>query len=789
MSALVQNLIENYLHEADINNDPNSNIGNFNAGPVAYMQGAAMPRRQPKMNNYMIALRQWNRKNQRYTVPKKGSQGYNEVMDLKRALDRKSMAGGAKKCVPPKKAKKKTKSPGVILPDFFSRQEYAELYKGATDQPPADLGVYMKSAQPSPAVPEDLIEPEKPEVSFKEPKASQIPKVPKTMLEKVTQKTKQKEKAEQLAQKIADAMAAQTAAAPAPKAPAPKAPAPKTTAQPKPAPKTTAQPKPAPKTTAQPKPAPKTTAQPKSAPQPKAQPQPKTTTAPQPKATIAPQPSTGTVLPTNPFPQPDTDQKVEWTPQETQALRDWLRFENDNVVPSTSPSEQDDWQNVLLELYEDYAPLFIEKYSQTGIEEMIRAFPRFKGKKWQTINKKLTTEFKEDRDWLDYLGRNMGGLKQASYEQKKPSENAELKRTKQDSTFKKNRRFAGQNLGLSGNGLYESSDSDAEYEGEGIGDVFKKVKDVAVGLVKGRREFTPSSRAVLERYGNDPYSRVMVCRKALDDNLLKFIKMTKQGVPYDKLYHLSIRFQMPGGKWLRLDKREDLQASIETSIPPETTCIPVRVGSSAPRTVNEILAKTLKAVGEERFYKYRSTSYNCQRFIADIIQSNDMSTDMSFIMQDVKGLVPSWVDSLANVATDAKARLNLIMQGRGYDCEDCEGGYHCETEVSYTDTNPSNQSRYFAAAVNQQNNAYTQEPSRAAFNANMRHEQRRADTGLTAGGAFPQYPYNATQGFIKGFGQSEPLFAQIPHRTKTDQDYYKLDDVNGVYMKSLNTFD
>jgi hypothetical protein len=784
----VQNLIENYLHEADINNDPNSNIGNFNAGPVAYMQGAAMPRRQPKMNNYMLALRQWNRKNQRYTVPKKGSQGYNEVMDLKRALDRKSMgSGGAKKCVPPKKGKKKSKSPGVILPDFFSRQEYAELYKGATDQPPADLGVYMKSAQPSPAVPEDLIEPEKPEVSFKEPKLSQVPKVPKTMLEKVTQKTKQKEKAEQLAQKIADAMAAQTAAAPAPKtttAPAPK-PAPKTTAQPKPAPKTTAQPKPAPKTTAQPqpKPAPQPKAQPKPAPQPKAQPK------PAPKATTTPQPSTGTVLPTNPFPQPDADQKVEWTPQQTQALRDWTRFETDNIVPGMSPSEKDNWQDILFELFEDYAPLFIQKYSQFGIEEMIRNFPRFKGRKWQTIGKKLSAEYIEDRAWLDYLSKNMGGLKQASYEQKKPSENAELKRTKQDATFKKNKRFAGQNLGLSGNGLYESSDSDGEYDGEGIGDILTRVKDVAVGLVSGRREFTPSSRAVLERYGNDPYTRVLVCRKALDSNLLKFIKMTKQGVPYDKLYHLSIRFQMPDGKWLRLDKREDLQASIESAIPPETTCIPVRVGSSAPRTVNEILAKTLKAVGEERFYKYRSTSYNCQRFIADIIQSNDMSTDMSFIMQDVKGLVPSWVDSLANVATDAKARLNLIMQGRGYDCEDCEGGYHCDNEVSYTETNPSNQGRYFAAAVNQQNNAYTQEPSSAAFNANMRHEQRRADTGLTAGGAFPQYPYNATQGFIKGFGQSEPLFAQIPHRTKTDQDYYKLDDVNGVYMKSLNTFD
>jgi hypothetical protein len=475
------------------------------------------------------------------------------------------------------------------------------------------------------------------------------------------------------------------------------------------------------------------------------------------------------------------------SPKDETNLRKFIRSEQQNVPPMGQ--ELEDWKDQALKLYEDFVPIFNSRWSAAAIKEKIRDEVEDQTKKYASVRIALNKRHKNDVDWLDDLQLFMGQERLKDYITANPGLSRERMESAKSDVYVK-RRDDGRDALPKGNGLYESSDSD--YEGEGIGDILtrvKKIKDVAVGLVSGRREFTPSSRAVLERYGNDPYTRVLVCRKALDSNLLKFIKMTKQGVPYDKLYHLSIRFQMPDGKWLRLDKREDLQASIESAIPPETTCIPVRVGSSAPRTVNEILAKTLKAVGEERFYKYRSTSYNCQRFIADIIQSNDMSTDMSFIMQDVKGLVPSWVDSLANVATDAKARLNLIMQGRGYDCEDCEGGYHCDNEVSYTETNPSNQGRYFAAAVNQQNNAYTQEPSSAAFNANMRHEQRRADTGLTAGGAFPQYPYNATQGFIKGFGQSEPLFAQIPHRTKTDQDYYKLDDVNGVYMKSLNTFD
>jgi hypothetical protein len=110
--------------------------------------------------------------------------------------------------------------------------------------------------------------------------------------------------------------------------------------------------------------------------------------------------------------------------------------------------------------------------------------------------------------------------------------------------------------------------------------------------------------------------------------------------------------------------------------------------------------------------------------------------------------------------------------------------------VSYTKTNPSNQTQYFAAATFQQNNAYTQEPSDVVFNAKMRHESRRADTGLTAGGNFPQYPVNATTGFIKGYGQqNDGVFKQIPHRTKTDQDYYKLEKQPTGYMKSLNTFD
>jgi predicted RNA methylase len=315
-----------------------------------------------------------------------------------------------------------------------------------------------------------------------------------------------------------------------------------------------------------------------------------------------------------------------------------------------------------------------------------------------------------------------------------------------------------------------------EMAGEGLSDVIGRIKQ----LLGRRREFTPSSRKVLDKYGRGEYARVMVCRKPLDENLLGFIKKIKNNVPYDKLYHLSIRFELPGGKWLRLDKREDLQASIETSIPAKTECIAVNIGNKTPDNVNDILEMTRKAVGDSQFYDYKATTNNCQRFIMDILQSSGMQITpqiAEFVLQDVGDLVPEWIASLSNVATDVKAKINQLLQGKGYDSDSDSDDEMCSGAAMsyYYNTNPSNQKVYWGA-LTMQNNAYTQSLNDRGLKMKEKSRRRRARAGITAGG----FLYNQNGGYAQGHG-----FSGI--RGKVNQDYYAKSPI-GVAMRPLNTF-
>jgi DnaJ-domain-containing protein 1 len=217
---------------------------------------------------------------------------------------------------------------------------------------------------------------------------------------------------------------------------------------------------------------------------------------------------------------------------------------------------------------------------------------------------------------------------------------------------------------------------DVEDQVEAVGGVnFKKIKKEAVRRLKGveqafkgvRMNYPPNARRTLEEYGDIEFSDIDVCREVLDENLQSAIKLfAKSGKgAYDKFFHLSMRFKIDANNWLRIDKREVLHAVIVGDESEFLECIPVDVSSSSGRTVNEVLMKTEKAVGAERFFKYRSTSWNCQRWILDIIESNDMIVDKSFILQDVDELFDENISSIANMATDFKSKWNLITEGLG----------------------------------------------------------------------------------------------------------------------------
>jgi len=198
----------------------------------------------------------------------------------------------------------------------------------------------------------------------------------------------------------------------------------------------------------------------------------------------------------------------------------------------------------------------------------------------------------------------------------------------------------------------------------------RKFAEGVVAAVRGTRDnYTPSSRKVLAGYGDIGFTEVRVCRKPLNDILQGAIKLAARGkLSYDKLYHLSIQFKLHNGQWLRLDKRETAQAVMGGGVDSDTECRSVSIGAKSPRTVNGVIDATVSRVGKERYFKYRATSWNCQRFVMDVIESAGFGIDAdtrAFILQDMGDLFNPSVEAVANLSTDAKSRLSLILEGMG----------------------------------------------------------------------------------------------------------------------------
>ncbi len=234
----------------------------------------------------------------------------------------------------------------------------------------------------------------------------------------------------------------------------------------------------------------------------------------------------------------------------------------------------------------------------------------------------------------------------------------------------------------------QTNDTPAELD-EPVGgvNVGKFVKGVAAAIRGTRDNYAPSSRKVLAGYGDIGFTEVQVCRKPLNDILQGVIRLAAAGkLSYDNLYHLSIRFKLHNGQWLRLDKRETAEATMGGAPDSATECRSVNIGAKSPRTVNGVIDATVAKVGKPRYFKYRATSWNCQRFVMDVIESAGFGIDAdtrAFILQDMGDLFNPSVEAVANLSTDAKSRLSLILEGMGL----AVGG-----AVSYGESDPYNQS-------------------------------------------------------------------------------------------------
>lgn len=211
--------------------------------------------------------------------------------------------------------------------------------------------------------------------------------------------------------------------------------------------------------------------------------------------------------------------------------------------------------------------------------------------------------------------------------------------------------------------------------GDGIVDFVKSGYEKVKNIFSPNSKYTNKSNATLKQYGDYPIVGMQIRRQPIMKVLSTILNIISLGNfdpkkygGYDKLYHLFmvVRVNTPTGKKeILIEKNQSI--NISTSIPKQVKETEIINIASVPNlTINIMLNNTLNKVGENQYFVYDPFSNNCQRFITDVLASNNLLGEnySKWILQDLTELVkklPQFTKSISKGVTDfASAGEKLI---------------------------------------------------------------------------------------------------------------------------------
>jgi hypothetical protein len=182
----------------------------------------------------------------------------------------------------------------------------------------------------------------------------------------------------------------------------------------------------------------------------------------------------------------------------------------------------------------------------------------------------------------------------------------------------------------------------------------------------------PSARKLLEQVGNEPITSIEIVRTPLSSFTRGFLNLISLGQfdkisrkSYDQIFHLSLwinnKYNLEKNEVIAFNQKNPKEAKSE-----------LKSVSNIPQglTFNQLFDNTLKRMGPEKFSSYDAESNNCQDFLLNIFQANNIGdqTDIAFIKQDTKEIfekLPEFSKVLGKAATNLGAIFNRLMQGEG----------------------------------------------------------------------------------------------------------------------------
>jgi len=228
----------------------------------------------------------------------------------------------------------------------------------------------------------------------------------------------------------------------------------------------------------------------------------------------------------------------------------------------------------------------------------------------------------------------------------------------------------------------------------------RRITDVSKGI---RKNYPPSSRRVLEKYGNwtivdltlrrDPVQSAI--NTAFNIITLGAWNKAKEAENMDRLFHLGIVATVKEGnqeQQILIEKNEVINIGMPKKIEPDSSFL--RVPTPNP----PVSLRTFLDKGEARrpggdFFRYDPFANNCQDFVAVLLVGNSVYTKQAraFVKQNVSSLIsrlPSYTHAFARGITDLGGIANVALEG-GKSSEGSTPAYPFKTQLEKAGLEPS----------------------------------------------------------------------------------------------------
>ena len=183
--------------------------------------------------------------------------------------------------------------------------------------------------------------------------------------------------------------------------------------------------------------------------------------------------------------------------------------------------------------------------------------------------------------------------------------------------------------------------------------------------------YNNKAKRMIEQYGNKNIDEITIFRQPVNDLLIssiniltlnKFKQLLKK-YGFDKLFHLGILIKFEDNSKVIVEKNEVVNIDNKISFNKYAQFMNVRLDKMI--SLNELLNNTISKVGINDFFVYSAFKNNCQKFIMDILKSNDLlrSEYKDFIYQDIQKLaseLPSYSKTIIDGITDTGAIIDKI---------------------------------------------------------------------------------------------------------------------------------